>query len=1062
MLRGIFLVILPCALAIPGRPWPDTSDGISVFADEVCHATSMDQYPNLVKWVANHYVGTQKAFRSVADALRKVNPGFLLPVVAGLCAAQRCPLLPVPRCVGPGRSVTGTGPRAASPRHRRRYNVTNKVDCSWTQQCIGIVVNNSYVCEWPGDDVIKPEWLAQVTDSDPSTYVDCPSGDQHRCPPDHPVCAPGPDPGLVRCISNTSSLAIQHASPAGGAVAPVSCSEVDPDSPGQYCATGVFEPMVQCDQSNYMMNVSVDTYRQWWTNMVIEQIAINDNDGLFGDSCSMPEVYGSHGWKPPIPVPDIPMEHFWYQAIDGHMANARAKMAPHGYKLVVNVGSWDTTRDQTNYSIAGNHGHTDGIMIESGLGILLEKGDVVDFVMVFDRVLPLTNNGKILLLQPYDTSSEYIRMLNLATYLFAKGPYSYFSYGGGCYWYPEFDIPIGSPTVTKAWMLWLNIRYAHVGSRRLSAHMAVACCPNTASQDTLKGYQVDGHTGVYARRFSNGIAYINTGDSPVTVLVPQPVAVSHPSGGGPIPDDTCHDESCGIPDTWLMTYEKMSTSIAVPAKGGAVVLFNPPAPPAALTCSQHKASAAHPAMFCDVSIPEDYISCPTAERFSCPHGYVCHPGNASRTVNCGPNATAAMAPAVPVPPSTHQGPACSPITLSSPGFFCVEGNTSAYETCANGTKTAQSGCPYGYCHSFADRQVDCLWVLPEVPVPLANAVNMSLYQTAWANDSRLVLSNGRWVHNVSAKGTPTASCGWSGCTVDLEFSGTRTLGLLPDGGLEGYIIVDGDEQTMYEISTPHLLRNNYTFGVNFTTGQHMVRLYIKGEGGGSLSGMFIDKGGKFLNAAKPPTRRMACIGDSISCGYGDECSMWPEQPNPSSTSQWENSHRSWCPMLARNFSAEYHLLCSVLQDFLGSFLMPQFFCLLHACGSMPTDLGKYPLYPVFPGTNDWSTPGKDQDAADWISKYVVFIKDIKMHWPATKVVVMCGPMICDSCWGNSHGCCTAIEQVAQKAEAAYVHMDCHNYEGPGMSGCAGHPSVLGHYQMTHQLYPAVQNLTHWD
>ena len=55
-----------------------------------------------------------------------------------------------------------------------------------------------------------------------------------------------------------------------------------------------------------------------------------------------------------------------------------------------------------------------------------------------DKGIALANAGKIILAQPYETSTVEYRLFNLASYLLLKGNASFIAMGGGgCKWWPE-------------------------------------------------------------------------------------------------------------------------------------------------------------------------------------------------------------------------------------------------------------------------------------------------------------------------------------------------------------------------------------------------------------------------------------------------------------------------------------------------------------------------------------------------------------------------------------------------------------------------------------------------
>ena len=115
-------------------------------------------------------------------------------------------------------------------------------------------------------------------------------------------------------------------------------------------------------------------------------------------------------------------------------------------------------------------------MIEGFAANVLESFEESDYVEQLNKGIALANAGKIILAQPYETSTVNYRLLNLASYLLLKGNQSFIAMGGsGCKWWPEYEIPIGHPTQTK---------------------------PN------MQGYAKAPH--LYMREYSNGLVIVNS------------------------------------------------------------------------------------------------------------------------------------------------------------------------------------------------------------------------------------------------------------------------------------------------------------------------------------------------------------------------------------------------------------------------------------------------------------------------------------------------------------------------------------------------------------------------
>jgi len=77
-----YSILVAAALAVmvclstgsAARPWPDTTNGVYVFNDQLASAMGAP----LAEFSATHYAGCQKMLRSDADSLRSYNPDFLI------------------------------------------------------------------------------------------------------------------------------------------------------------------------------------------------------------------------------------------------------------------------------------------------------------------------------------------------------------------------------------------------------------------------------------------------------------------------------------------------------------------------------------------------------------------------------------------------------------------------------------------------------------------------------------------------------------------------------------------------------------------------------------------------------------------------------------------------------------------------------------------------------------------------------------------------------------------------------------------------------------------------
>lgn len=125
----IFMVLLmvlmsmfaPCTLA--ARPWPDTTNRIMVFNDQLAtNAMSEAQF----QFAATHYAGTQKLIRSATRHLRQYNSNFLV-------LHYRL-----------GQALGHSTPDGA---------------CQPTTAYFAIINGDAWVQEWPGDATVQENWF---------------------------------------------------------------------------------------------------------------------------------------------------------------------------------------------------------------------------------------------------------------------------------------------------------------------------------------------------------------------------------------------------------------------------------------------------------------------------------------------------------------------------------------------------------------------------------------------------------------------------------------------------------------------------------------------------------------------------------------------------------------------------------------------------------------------------------------------------------------------------------------------------------------------------------------
>ena len=107
----------------PIRPWPDTTDAIGVFNDQIdVRALTEAQF----QFAATRYAGSQKQTRAEASHLRQYNPNYLV-------LHYRL-----------GQALGNSAPDA---------------NCNPTASFTQIIDGNNWVQEWPGDGAVQENWF---------------------------------------------------------------------------------------------------------------------------------------------------------------------------------------------------------------------------------------------------------------------------------------------------------------------------------------------------------------------------------------------------------------------------------------------------------------------------------------------------------------------------------------------------------------------------------------------------------------------------------------------------------------------------------------------------------------------------------------------------------------------------------------------------------------------------------------------------------------------------------------------------------------------------------------
>jgi Hypothetical glycosyl hydrolase family 15 len=265
----------------------------------------------------------------------------------------------------------------------------------------------------------------------------------------------------------------------------------------------------------YVMNVDDAGWRSYYTAQLRKQVASTHADGAFLDSASVPNEFGGSAFTPRLPDVDARFESAWTARIERWLPYVQRRLRK---PVIANAGSWVTTRDRTDYSAIA------GVMLE-GFATNLAPAD---WRLELTRALGLVRRDRIVIVQSYPDSDVDARMFELGSYLLIKGAHTYVNFPLGIEvdWFPEYGIDLGVPVDP----------------------------PGLRDEN-----------GVFVRRFANGLAAVNPGETPLRFDPGGSYDRVTPQGGGRVPD------SGVVPADWRLVRTPVASVVLGPRQAAVLL-----------------------------------------------------------------------------------------------------------------------------------------------------------------------------------------------------------------------------------------------------------------------------------------------------------------------------------------------------------------------------------------------------------------------------------------------------------------------------------------------------------
>lgn len=255
-----------------------------------------------------------------------------------------------------------------------------------------------------------------------------------------------------------------------------------------------------------------------------------------------------------------------------------------------------------------------------------------------------------------------------------------------------------------------------------------------------------------------------------------------------------------------------------------------------------------------------------------------------------------------------------------------------------------------------------------------------------------------------------------GVTIRAKFTGTSLSAKIQDDALHGatttnyfYSIIDGGTPKKLEALKGN---NTYALATGLTAGSHTVELIKLTEanvGKMTFLGFVLETGAKLEPLLNEPSCHIEFIGNSITCGYGNEVSIAaPPTGNPTTgfTSINENNYKAWGYVTARKLGMKYNAVSYSGRglyrnnDASTTGVLPSIYDRIFPDNaSAPTwdHASQHPNCIVIDlGTNDFAPdPAQPLDQTAFETAYVNFVKKLKGYHPDATIILAVGVMMSD-------------------------------------------------------------------
>ena len=310
---------------------------------------------------------------------------------------------------------------------------------------------------------------------------------------------------------------------------------------------------------------------------------------------------------------------------------------------------------------------------------------------------------------------------------------------------------------------------------------------------------------------------------------------------------------------------------------------------------------------------------------------------------------------------------------------------------------------------------------------------------------------------------------YSGVSIRACFKGTGISAILEDENSETHFTIVIDKVQISRIKVQKG-KQSYELAKGLENNVHEVEIFRNTEqmfGKTSFLGFEIPNDGKLVEIENKRARMIEFIGNSITCGYGNEGEL-----GATFGASTENHYMTYAALTSRSFNARHLAVCKsgigIYRNYNGPVTgnpdcMPNFYTRVFLYDEKPkyTFREKPDLICIDLGTNDFSTNGGD--STRWVNGYINFIDSLQHYYKNPEIVCLLGPMLNGTDLLKIRRYLQFVVTFTNNRKKGNVHF----FEMSAQTGDLGigvdsHPTVAQHMRNSRELTAYISTLKQWD